>query len=148
MTAIIVFEAARLLRKYPNFNAFYAAGDAHYYEDVNIGFAVDAGRGLKVPVIHHADRKGIIEITTEMRERVVAYLEDELPVKALTLCTFTVTDLSGEGVATFHPLINQGQSAILGICAEVFAPGSREGTFNLVLSFDHQLSEGELPHNS
>jgi pyruvate/2-oxoglutarate dehydrogenase complex dihydrolipoamide acyltransferase (E2) component len=144
VTAIIVFEAARLLRKYTNFNAFYADGDAHYYEDVNIGFAVDAGRGLKVPVIHHADRKGIVEITTEMRELVVAYLADELPVKALTLGTFTVTDLSGEGVATFHPLINQGQSAILGICAEVFPPGSREGTFNLVLSFDHQLSEGRV----
>ncbi len=142
VTAIIVFEAARLLRKYPSFNACYADGEAHYYEDVNIGFAVDAGRGLKVPVIHHADRKGIVEINTEMGELVGDYLADELSVKALTLGTFTVTDLSGEGVATFHPLINQGQSAVLGICAEVFPPGSRQGTFNLVLSFDHQLSEG------
>jgi hypothetical protein len=56
--------------------------------------------------------------------------------------TFTITDLSNDGVLTFHPLINQGQSAILGIGAEFFPPGSREGFFNLILSFDHQLSEG------
>ena len=53
-----------------------------------------------------------------------------------------MTDLSGEGVFAFHPLINQGQSAILGIGAEFFPPGSREGMFNLMLAFDHQISEG------
>ncbi len=142
LSSIIVFEAARLMRKYPAFNAFYADSGSHYYEDVNVGFALDAGRGLKVPVIRHADRKGMSEIVGEMRELMVAYLEDRLPLDALAGGTFTVTDLSGEGVSAFHPLINQGQSAILGVCAEVHPPGSREGTFNLVLSFDHQLSEG------
>ena len=142
LTGIILYEAARLVRKYPTFNAFYAHDNAHYYEAVNIGFAVDAGHGLKVPVIHHADRKGMAEIVAEMRELMIDYVEDKLPLEALAGATFTVTDLSGEGVSAFHPLINQGQSAILGICAEVFPPGSREGTFNLVLSFDHQLSEG------
>ncbi len=141
-TATILFEAARLLRKYPAFNAYCAHGSAHYYDDVNIGFAVDAGRGLKVPVIHHADRKGMVEIVAETRDLMIAYLEDKLTLEALAGATFTVTDLSGEGVSAFHPLINQGQSAILGICAEVFPPGSRVGTFNLVLSFDHQLSDG------
>jgi pyruvate/2-oxoglutarate dehydrogenase complex dihydrolipoamide acyltransferase (E2) component len=142
LTAIIVFEAARLLRKHASFNAFHANGSAHYYKGVNVGFALDAGRGLKVPVIRDADRKGMAEIVAEMRELMVAYLEDRLPLDSLAGATFTVTDLSGEGVSAFHPLINQGQSAILGVCAEVFPPGSREGTYNLVLSFDHQLSEG------
>jgi 2-oxoglutarate dehydrogenase E2 component (dihydrolipoamide succinyltransferase) len=141
-TAIILFEAARLLRKYPDFNAYCAHGSVHYYDDVNIGFAVDAGRGLKVPVIHHADRKGMGEIVAETRDLMIAYLENKLTLQALAGATFTVTDLSGEGVSAFHPLINQGQSAILGVCAEVFVPGSRLGTFNLILSFDHQLSDG------
>jgi pyruvate/2-oxoglutarate dehydrogenase complex dihydrolipoamide acyltransferase (E2) component len=142
LTGIILFETARLVRKYPTFNACFADGNARYYEHVNVGFAIDAGHGLKVPVVRHADRKGIAEIVAELRELMIAYLDDRLPLESLTGATFTVTDLSGEGVSSFHPLINQGQSAILGICAETFAPGSREGTFNLVLSFDHQLSEG------
>ena len=141
-TALVVFEAARLLRKYPAFNAYHHDGAAYYYDEVNVGFAVDAGKGLKVPVVKNADAKGASETASEMRELVVAYLNDSLPVASLAGGTFTVTDLSGEGVTAFHPLINQGQSAILGVCAEVFPGGAREGWFNLVLAFDHQVSEG------
>jgi pyruvate/2-oxoglutarate dehydrogenase complex dihydrolipoamide acyltransferase (E2) component len=141
-TAVIVGEAARLLRKYPVFNAYHDDGEARYYEEINIGVAVDAGRGLKVPVVRHADAKSIAAIAAELRELVVAYLDDRLPVEALSGGTFTITDLSGHGVTAFHPLINQGQSAILGVCAEVLPPGGGEGTFNLVLAFDHQLAEG------
>jgi 2-oxoglutarate dehydrogenase E2 component (dihydrolipoamide succinyltransferase) len=141
-TAIILFEAARLLRQYPDFNAFYADGKRHVYEEVNVGFAVDAGHGLKVPVIRHADAKGIQEIAGEMQELLVDYVNDTLRLESLVGGTFTVTDLSSEGVFTFHPLINQGQSAILGVGGEFFPPGSREGLFNLILAFDHQLSEG------
>jgi 2-oxoglutarate dehydrogenase E2 component (dihydrolipoamide succinyltransferase) len=141
-TALIVFEVARLLRKYPAFNAFHDDGVGHYYDEVNVGFAVDAGRGLKVPIIREADRKGVAAIASEMRDLVVSYLGDSLTVEALSRGTFTLTDLSGEGVVAFHPLINRGQSAILGICSEVFPGGSAEGTFNLVLAFDHQLAEG------
>ena len=141
-TAIIVAETARLLRKYPVFNAYYSDENINYYDQVNIGFAVDAGKGLKVPVIRDADRKEIAAIAAEMRELVVTYLDDRLTVESLAGGTFTVTDLSGENVVAFHPLISRGQAAILGVCAEVSLPGTGAGAFNLVLGFDHQLSEG------
>lgn len=141
-TSILLFETARLLRKYPAFNAFHSDGNANFYEQVNIGFALDGGRGLKVPVIRDADQKSIQQITSEMQDDVVAYLDEKLPVESLAGGTFTVTDLSGEGVFTFHPLINQGQSAILGVGAEFIPPGTSVGMFNLILAFDHQLSEG------
>jgi pyruvate/2-oxoglutarate dehydrogenase complex dihydrolipoamide acyltransferase (E2) component len=139
---IIIFEAARLLRRFPFFNAYVSDGSANFYEQINIGFAVDAERGLKVPIIRDADTKSLPDIAVEMQELVIEYLNDTLPMKSLAGGTFTVTDLSGEGVFGFHPLINQGQSAILGIGAEFFPPGSREGMFNLILAFDHQISEG------
>ena len=141
-TAIILFEIARLLRRYPQFNAFYTNGHINYYEDINIGFALDADKGLKVPVIRAADTKNIQDIATEMQELLVTYLNDQLPNDCLIGSTFTITDLSGEGVFSFHPLLNQGQSAILGIGSEFLPPGSGEGFFNLILAFDHQLSEG------
>jgi pyruvate/2-oxoglutarate dehydrogenase complex dihydrolipoamide acyltransferase (E2) component len=141
-TAILLFEVARLLRKYPFFNGFYANESLNIYEEINIGFAIDAGHGLKVPVIRHADTKGLQEIVDDMQEKMVDYLNDTLPVNALLGGTFTITDLSAEGVFIFHPLINQGQSAILGVGGEFFPPGSREGMFTLILAFDHQVSEG------
>lgn len=141
-TALLVFEAARLLRKYPVFNAYHQDGRVNFYEQVNVGVAVDAGQGLKVPVIMQADRKGMVEIAREVENLLLAYVSDTIPVAALAAGTFTITDLSGEGVFAFHPLINQGQSAILGVGAEYFPPGSRTGFFNLILAFDHQLTEG------
>ena len=142
-TAIIVlFEVARLLRRYPGFNAFYKEGHVNYYEEVNIGFAIDADQGLKVPVIRAANTKSVQEIASEMQELIVSYLDSNLPGPSLFGGTFTVTDLSGEGVLSFHPLLNQGQSAILGVGGEFFPPDSREGYFNLILAFDHQISEG------
>ena len=52
--------------------------------------------------------------------------------------TFTVTDLSSYGVTHFIPVLNDRQAAILGICAE--RPGT--GHQDLVLCFDHRMSEG------
>jgi hypothetical protein len=140
--AAVVFETSRLLRTYPVFNAFHECGEVHYYEDVNIGYALDAGRGLKVPVIRRADRKSLPELVAEKQQRLVEYLNDTLPVESLGGGTFTITDLSGDDVFTFNPVLNQGQSAILGVCAELFPHGGTHGVFNLVLAFDHQVADG------
>ena len=137
---LILHETARLLRKYPVLNAFYDQGNVHYYESVNIGIAMDADHGLKVPVLANADRKTIAETRMELENFVLSYLDDNLPVQALADGTFTVTDLSGEDVHSFVPLINQGQAAILGVGAEYFLPGLSDGVFNLMLAFDHRLT--------
>jgi pyruvate/2-oxoglutarate dehydrogenase complex dihydrolipoamide acyltransferase (E2) component len=143
ITAIILFEVARLLRHYPLFNAFYADGAACLYEAVNIGFALDAEHGLKVPVIRQADTKSLPEIASEMQAMLRRYLDHALCVDDLAAGTFTITDLSSEGVLTFQPLINRGQAAILGIGSEyAHESGLAEGFFTLTLTFDHQLAEG------
>jgi pyruvate/2-oxoglutarate dehydrogenase complex dihydrolipoamide acyltransferase (E2) component len=142
--AIILYETARLLRKYPMFNAFFDQGRINYYEQVNIGLAVDAGRGLKVPVIANTDKKGLVEIAEEVEGFLLDYLNDQLPVASLAGGTFTITDLSSEEAFLFQPLVNQGQAAILGVAAEYFPADSKAGFFNLILSFDHQLTEGRV----
>jgi len=140
--AVIVHEAARLLRRHPVFNAFYEDGALNTYDEVNVGFALDAGSGLKVPVIRDADKKDLPAIAREIQDLLLSYYNGELGLEAQSGGTFTVTDLSAEGVFSFHPLINHRQAAILGVASEFCAPGSREGFFQLILAFDHRLSEG------
>jgi pyruvate/2-oxoglutarate dehydrogenase complex dihydrolipoamide acyltransferase (E2) component len=141
---IVVFEAARLLRKYPAFNAVCDQQRVGYYDEVNIGVAMDYDKGLMVPVVRHADQKGLEVIAEELWELMYKYMRQELTAEELSGSTFVVSDLSGEGVASFVPLINQGQSAILGIGAEVFPVAGAAGSFNLILTFDHQLAEGRM----
>ena len=139
--AIVLYEVGRLLRKYPELNAFSSEGAVCFYDEVNVGFAIDAGRGLKVPIVRNADTKSVVEIAEEMQDLLVSYLNDQIEASSLAGGTFTITDLSGQNVLTFHPLLNMRQSAILGIGAE-YPHGSVERFFNLILSFDHQISEG------
>jgi pyruvate/2-oxoglutarate dehydrogenase complex dihydrolipoamide acyltransferase (E2) component len=142
VSSLLLYEVARLLKKYPSFNGFFADDRLHLYQEVNIGFAIDAGRGLKVPVLRRSDEKRLDELDRELRELIVQYLNDELAVASLAGGTFTITDLAQEGTTFFSPLINQKQCAILGVGAELFLPGQRQGWFHLTLAFDHQLSTG------
>ncbi|MGB0063726.1 MAG: 2-oxo acid dehydrogenase subunit E2 [Terracidiphilus sp.] len=141
-SAIIVFEVSRLLRKYPALNAVYRNGAMLQYEAVNMGFAMDDGRGLKVAVIPNCDERPLQEIADMLGELSVAYIEDKLTPAQIANPTFTISDMSGLGVAAFLPLISDGQGAILGVGGEQFAPGSDYGSYTLTLTFDHQLSDG------
>jgi pyruvate/2-oxoglutarate dehydrogenase complex dihydrolipoamide acyltransferase (E2) component len=153
LSAAVVFESARLLRKYPHLNAYASDEQISFYEQVNIGYALDAGQGLKVPVLREADGKTMPELIAQRREFLSDYLSDSIRPEAMAGSTFTVTDLSGDGVFSFDPLIVQAQSAILGVGAEfagTMYPWSAAGTmqpssaYNLVLAFDHRLIEGRM----
>jgi len=137
--ALIVFESARLLRKYPVFNAVFDGSRIGRYREVNVGWAIDGGAKLVVPVVREADRKTIAEIAAAMQEQLEGYLGDSLAPADFSGGTFTVTDLSGDGISFFQPLISQGQSAILGVGSD---RSQREEVFYLTLAFDHQLTEG------
>lgn len=143
-SAVIIYEVSRLLRKYPTLNAAYCDGCILQYEQVNVGFAMNDGRGLKVAVISQCDTLSLQQIDEQLRELTVAYLEDKLSPAQIANGTFTISDLSGMGISGFSPVISQYQSGILGVSGEQFAPDSAYGFFTLTLNFDHQLSDGRI----
>jgi pyruvate dehydrogenase E2 component (dihydrolipoamide acetyltransferase) len=135
---LAIHAAAKLLPKHPQFNAFSQNDRGFGYEQVNIGFAVNLGHGLKVPVIAGADGKTLQEVAGAVMDLVLRYARDELNAEELNRGTFTVTDLSTLGVPFFIPVLPRDQSAILGLCA----PAPDGNHFNLVLTFDHRLADG------
>jgi hypothetical protein len=70
------------------------------------------------------------------------YLDNSLGLDDLAGGTFTVSDLSTDGICFFNPLITQGQGAILGVSSDTTAAG--EEMLYLTLAFDHHLAEGRL----
>jgi pyruvate/2-oxoglutarate dehydrogenase complex dihydrolipoamide acyltransferase (E2) component len=139
---VIIYEVSRLLRKYPALNATYRDSTMLQFLQVNLGYAMDDGRGLKVAVFQDCDTLSLQQISNQMNDLTVAYIEDKLTPAQIANATFTISDLSGMGVSSFYPLISENQGAILGVGAEQFLPGAVHGFFNLTLSFDHQLSDG------
>jgi pyruvate/2-oxoglutarate dehydrogenase complex dihydrolipoamide acyltransferase (E2) component len=134
---VALYETARLLPEWPELNGFYAEGRTWAHSTVAIGFAVNLGRSLRVPVVKNAGNASLRDVARAVRDLTLRYMRDELTIEDVTGGTFTITDLSGEGVVNFVPMLNERQSAILGLCA---ARG--DGSRDLVLTFDHRLSDG------
>jgi pyruvate/2-oxoglutarate dehydrogenase complex dihydrolipoamide acyltransferase (E2) component len=136
---LILFEFSRLLEEYPVFNAYYEAGRIYYYDRVDIGLAMDLGKGLKVPIIRNANLLSPVEIQETVTNYATQYLENRLDPSDLMGGTVTVTDLSNEGILHFQPLLNQNQAIILGIGGDSGIDGY---PITLTIVFDHRLSAG------
>jgi pyruvate/2-oxoglutarate dehydrogenase complex dihydrolipoamide acyltransferase (E2) component len=136
---VILYETSRLLQKYPAFNGYFNNGTIAFYKEVHIGFAVDIDKGLKVLKIPNTNSKSIKEIEDEIFKLSTDYIDEKLKTESLIDVTFTVTDLSGEGVFSFSPLINMKNAAILGISSI----DSKLNRCLLSLAFDHRVTEGK-----
>ena len=137
---VIIYETARLLANYPLLNAWYSGDGIAVYREINPGFAIDIDKGLKVVKVDRAGEKSIGAIESDILRLSGSYLDDTLKLEELTDITFTITDLSAEGVAFFQPLVNKMNSAILGVSA---IDGKLQRCM-LSLTFDHRVTEGRL----
>ena len=137
---VLIYESARLLQKYQPLNAYFTGDAIAFYKEINVGFAIDINKGLKVLKIANTSAKGMNEIEQEIMELSNKYLDDSLLFNDLADIGFTVTDLSAEGVAFFNPLINKMNSAILGVSSI----DEKLHRCILSLSFDHRVTQGKL----
>jgi len=135
---LVIFEAARLLRQFPELNGFNIdSRTAGQYHAINFGISFDNHRNLKVLALRNADKLGLPEIQRQYIDLLDLYESNgSLPVELLTTATVTLSDLSPTGASFMLPLINGQQSMILGIVRH------HRRLFELFASFDHRVSEG------
>lgn len=148
MVAFLIKAAASALRAYPRFNSSLAAGELVLKDYVHVGFAVDTPKGLMVPVVRDCDRKGLIEIATEMAAMAEKARAGTLPGSDMQGGCFSVSSLGGIGGDGFTPIINAPEVAILGAArsrteavwdGKAFQPRL---ILPLSLSWDHRVVDG------
>ncbi|MFV2021484.1 2-oxo acid dehydrogenase subunit E2 [Micromonospora sp. LOL_023] len=137
--ALIIHALAGALTEFPGLNARFAGDHVEQYTDINVGVAVDAGHGLRVPVIKHADRLGPEQITLDLLDLLAAYHDRGLHADDVAGATVTVSDLSGQNILQFQPRINQDQTLAVGVGADTSLPGR---PMTLTAVFDHRVSSG------
>jgi pyruvate dehydrogenase E2 component (dihydrolipoyllysine-residue acetyltransferase) len=151
MVALLVKAVVRSLQEYPEVNSSLD-GDEHlilkrYW---NIGFAADTPQGLVVPVIKDADRKGILEIASELTRLSGAARDGKLKLPDMQDATFTISSLGGIGGTYFTPIVNAPQVAILGASRSATKPVWDGSAFQprlmlpLSLSYDHRVVDGAM----
>ncbi|MFI3133415.1 dihydrolipoamide acetyltransferase family protein, partial [Staphylococcus warneri] len=142
----VVKALVSALKKYPALNTSFneEAGEIVHKHYWNIGIAADTDRGLLVPVVKHADRKSIFQISDEINELAVKARDGKLTSDEMKGATCTISNIGSAGGQWFTPVINHPEVAILGIGRIAQKPIVKDGeivaapVLALSLSFDHR----------
>ncbi|GLC87610.1 dihydrolipoamide acetyltransferase family protein [Lysinibacillus piscis] len=152
----VVKALVSTLREFPEFNrslddATQEIIQKHYY---NIGIAADTEKGLLVPVIKHADRKSVFNVSNEINELATKAREGKLAPHEMKGASMSITNIGSAGGQWFTPVINHPEVAILGIGRIAEKPVIKNGeivaapVLALSLSFDHRMIDGATAQNA
>lgn len=149
----ITRAAVATLRKMPIINAQMEGVAIRYPKNINVGIAVALEWGLIVPVIKQAEDKNFLGIARAIADLAERARTKKLKPDEVGSGTFTITNpgIFGEQFGT--PIINQPESAILGVGGLFKEPAvvtSADGTdsiairhfLHLTLGFDHRIIDG------
>ena len=141
--------AVEALKKYPVVNASVEGTDIIYHNYYDIGIAVSSDRGLMVPVLRDVDQMSFAEFEAELNAMAKKAQDGTISMDDLTGGTFTITNGGIFGSMMSTPILNQPQSAILGMHAiqqrpmvvadEIVA----RPMMYLALTYDHRIIDGK-----
>ena len=148
-----VKAAVDALKSHPKINASIEGRQVHYWDHEHVGIAVDAPKGLMVPVIRNAGDLNITGIAKSIADLAARTRGGKIGPDELSGSTFTITNTGSAGALFDTPIINQPEAAILGVGTIVKRPavikdadgneaiGIRSFVY-LALSYDHRLVDG------
>jgi 2-oxoglutarate dehydrogenase E2 component (dihydrolipoamide succinyltransferase) len=147
-TSFFVKACIEALRRYPVVNASVDGNDIVYHEYYDIGIAVSTDRGLIVPVLRDADTRSFADIEQSVGAFATRARDGTITLEELTGGTFTITNGGVFGSLLSTPILNQPQSAILGMHKIQERPIAVDGQvvvrpmMYLALTYDHRIIDG------
>lgn len=137
------------LQKFPALNAYITDENVIYHDFCDISIAVSTPKGLVVPVVRNAESLSFAGIEKEIKRLAVLGRDGALSMEDMEGGTFTITNGGVFGSLMSTPIINQPQSAILGMHKVQDRPMVINGQIvarpmmYLALSYDHRIVDGK-----
>ncbi len=145
---LVVKAVAMALKQNPGVNSSWMGDFIRRNQHVHIGVAVAVEDGLLVPVIRHADTKGLVQISGEVREFAQKAKDKKLQPSDWEGNTFTISNLGMFGIESFTAIVNPPDSCILAIGGIKEVPVVKNGqvvpgnVMKVTLSCDHRVVDG------
>jgi pyruvate dehydrogenase E2 component (dihydrolipoamide acetyltransferase) len=150
LPAVLLLSAvAKATAETPALNGFWVDGGFRPGTGVHLGVAISLrGGGLVAPAIHDADRKGLDQLMTELRDLVGRARSGRMRSSEMSDPTITVTNLGEQGADLVQGVIYPPQVALVGFGAIRERPWAAEGmvgarpVVTVTLAADHRASDG------
>ena len=147
--SFFIKAAVSALKAFPDVAASIEGDDILYPEGLSIGIAVSTEKGLMVPVLKGCDKMTFAEIEKELQVYAEKARGSKISLDDLKGGCFTITNGGVFGSMLSTPIINAGQSAILGMHAiqkRVVVVDDQmviRPIMYLALSYDHRIIDGK-----
>ncbi|TCD05197.1 pyruvate dehydrogenase complex dihydrolipoamide acetyltransferase [Erythrobacteraceae bacterium CFH 75059] len=145
---LLIKALARALARVPACNVSFQGDALHRYSRQDISVAVAAPSGLITPIIVDAGRKGLAQISTEMKELAARAKDGKLQPHEYQGGTASLSNLGMFGTKQFDAVINPPQAMILAVGAGEQRPWVIDGALGVATvmsvtgSFDHRAIDG------
>ena len=145
---LLIRACAKALVENPSANVTWSGDTIQQRGEVNIGLAVALDDGLIVPVIRNADRLSLQNTAEESKRLIERARGKKLTPDEYEGGCLTLSNLGMYDVDNFAPIINPGESMILGVGriaekAVVIAGGIQvRSMMGCTLSIDHRAVDG------
>ncbi len=139
---------ATALMEMPDVNAFIDGDEIVYHDYVDISIAISTPNGLVVPPVRNVESLHFADIERKIKELAGKAREGKLSLEEMSGGTFTITNGGVFGSLLSTPILNEPQSAILGMHAIKERPMAVNGQVEirpmmyLALSYDHRIIDG------
>lgn len=146
--SFFVRAVSEALKAFPVVNASVDGKDIIYHGFFDIGIAVSSDRGLVVPILRDADKMTLAEIEQAIVDYAKKARAGKLTMEDMSGGTFSITNGGTFGSLMSMPILNQPQSAILGMHNIVERAVVENGQvvarpmMYVALSYDHRIIDG------
>ncbi|WP_185857257.1 dihydrolipoamide acetyltransferase family protein [Blattabacterium cuenoti] len=145
---IIIKAVAQSLKKHPDMNVSWDDEKVIIHSHIHIGVAVAIKEGLIVPVIKNVDQKSLLQISKEIRDKVLRSKSKKIQPEEIENSTFTVSNLGMYGIESFTSIINIPNTSILSVGSIMMRPVVKNykieigNVMKITLSCDHRIIDG------
>ena len=146
----LVKAVAKAMEQVPQVNSSWSDTAMLHHEDIDISVAVSTDAGLITPIVFKANTKGLVSISSEIRQLAATARKGQLQAHQYQGGGFTISNLGMYGIDNFSAIINPPQACILAVGAGKQKPVVKDGQLavatlmNLTLSADHRVVDGAV----
>lgn len=119
---MLIKASAMALMAEPDCNASFSDNGIAYHNGAHISVAVAIDGGLITPVIRDAEKKGLAEISVEMKDLAGRARERKLKPQEYMGGTFSISNLGMFGIKSFASIINPPEGMIMSVGAGAKQP--------------------------